>query len=94
VSDDSVTPVMRPPMRPPGRDRKLLALLDAARELAEIAGSAPHFRRNALDGLEAAALAWTSEVCPICGRRGDHEWEELTINERLAHEAEAAVQGT
>jgi len=72
------------------RDEKLLALLDAAREFAEVASTAPHFRRNALDGLEAAAIDWASEECPTCGRRGDHEWEELTDHERAAHEAESA----
>ena len=75
------------------RDRKLIALLDAARELADAAGAGPQFHANALDALEEAALAWTAEECPICGRRGDHEWDELTGTERIAHEAEAASQG-
>jgi hypothetical protein len=81
---------MSPPQK---RDPKLLALLDAARELADVAGAGPQFRSNAVDGLVAAALAWTAEECSICGRRGDHEWEELTSTERVAHEAEAAAQG-
>jgi len=71
------------------RDKKLLALLDAARELAEVSSTAPHFRRNAIDGLEIAAIDWACQECPICGRRGDHEWEELTDHERAAHEAES-----
>lgn len=75
------------------RDKKLLALLDAARALADVVSSGPAFRSNARDELEAAALAWTAEECPICGRCGDHEWEELTGGERVAHEAEAASQG-
>lgn len=72
------------------RDKKLLALLDAARELAEVASTAPHFRWNALDGLETAAIDWASQECPTCGRRGDHEWEELTGHERAAHESEGS----
>lgn len=72
------------------RDAKLLALLDAARQLAEVASAAPHFRRNALDELEAAAIDWACQECAICGRRGDHEWEELTDHERAAHEAEGS----
>lgn len=76
------------------RDPKLVALLDASRELVE-AGSAPaHLRSCALDQLVTAALAWASEECAICGRRGDHEWDELTDRERLAHYAEGRVQGT
>ena len=78
---------------PPGRDRKLITLLDAARDLAEAVGAGPQFHSNALDALEEAALAWTAEECRICGRRGDHEWEELTGTERAAHEAEATNQG-
>ncbi len=76
------------------KDPKLLALLDAARELAENGGLGPAFRTNALDALEAAAVAWAADECPICGRRGGHEWEELTTEQRLAHEAESASQGT
>jgi hypothetical protein len=90
MGDDDVTAVVPPPKR----DRKLLALLDAARELADVVGLPPHFHANALDSLEAAALTWAAEECPICGRRGDHEWEELTATQRVAHEAEAARQGT
>lgn len=75
-----------------GRDKKLITLLDAARELAEVVGS-KHYP-VVLDGLAEAAIAWAAEECSICGRRGDHEWDELTSNERLAHEAEAAAQGT
>ena len=67
----------------PRRDPKLLALLDAARVLAD---SGPQFRAHALDLLEEAALAWAVDECPSCGRRGDHEWEELTHAERIAHE--------
>jgi hypothetical protein len=81
------------PSRSQQRDKKLLALLDAARDLADVAGAGPQFRSNALDALVTAALAWTVEECPICGRRGDHEWEELTDTERVAHEAVAASQG-
>lgn len=80
-------------MTAPPRDRKLLALLDAARELADATGSGPQFQSNALDALEEAALAWTAEECRICGRRGDHEWDEMTGTERAAHEVEAAAQG-
>jgi hypothetical protein len=87
-SDDDKTPVLD--FRP--RDRKLIALLDAARELVEIGSSGSH-HALALEGLEEAAIAWAAEECPICGRRGDHEWEELTTNQRLAHEAEASRQG-
>jgi hypothetical protein len=90
MGDDDVTAVVPPPKR----DRKLLALLDAARELAEAADAPPNMRGSALDALETAALTWAAEECPICGRRGDHEWEELTGTERLAHEVEAARQGT
>jgi hypothetical protein len=87
--DDEKTPV-RPQLK---RDKKLLGLLDAARELADVVGAGAQFRANALTALEEAALAWTAEACAICGRRGDHEWEELTDRERVAHEAEAARQG-
>jgi hypothetical protein len=89
VPDDDMTPVIS--LAP--RDRKLIALLDAARELAESVGTGPHFHANALDALEAAALTWAEERCSICGRRGDHEWEELTFTERAAHEAEATARG-
>jgi hypothetical protein len=89
MNDDERTLVMRVQKR----DRRLLALLDAARELADAAGSGPQFHGNALDALEEAVLAWAAEECPICGRRGDHEWEELLDRERVAHEAEAASQG-
>lgn len=89
MSDDDETPVL--PL--PKRDQKLLALLDAARDLVDAAGAAPHFYGRALDALEAAAIAWGADECPICGRRGDHEWEELTHHERLAHEVEASAQG-
>lgn len=75
------------------RDPKLVALLDAARELAEVADSPPHFRSNALDHLVTVALAWAAEECSTCGRRGDHEWDELTDRERLAHYAEGMAQG-
>jgi hypothetical protein len=75
------------------RDKKLLALLDAARDLAEVADAPPRFLANAIDELEAAALAWAAEECPTCRRRGDHEWEELTSNERLVHEAVAITSG-
>lgn len=37
--------------------------------------------------LRQIALAWAGPECPICGRRGDHEWAELTRPQRLAHEA-------
>ena len=89
MNDDDETPFLLPAKRDP----KLIALLDAARELADVADAGPHFRANALDALVDAVLGWTADECPICGRRGDHEWEELTRNERLAHEAEAASQG-
>jgi hypothetical protein len=75
------------------RDPKLLALLDAARELAEVSDAEPRFRAHALDALKVAALTWAADTCPICGRRGDCEWDELTHSERLAHEAEGAAQG-
>lgn len=75
------------------RDEKLLMLLDAARELAELHAAESRLRAVALETLEAAALAWGATECPICGRRGDHEWKELTYSERLSHEAEAARQG-
>ncbi len=75
------------------RDLKLLALLDAARELREIGNDGSRFHAHALDALEAAALAWTVEECSICGRRGDHVWEELTHVQRISHEAEATAQG-
>jgi hypothetical protein len=79
------------------RDPKLLKLLDAARQLVEVSDSVSRFHGHhvlALDALEAAARAWTAAECPICGRRGDHEWDELTIAEHSAHMAEAAAQGT
>jgi hypothetical protein len=79
------------------RDPKLLKLLDAARQLVEVSDSVPRFHVHhvhALDALEAAARVWMVDECPICGRRGDHEWDELTITERAAHMAEAAAQGT
>jgi hypothetical protein len=79
------------------RDSKLLKLLDAARQLVEVSDSVPRFHVHhvhALDALEAAARAWTADECSICGRRGDHEWDELTITERAAHMAEADAQGT
>lgn len=78
----------------PPRDRRLLSLLDAARELAEAADAPSNLRGRSLDELETAALVWAAEECPTCGRRGDHEWAELTVSERVAHEAEAAAQGT
>jgi len=79
---------------PPRRDRRLVALLDAARELVDTAGTGPQFRVHARDALEVAALAWAAEECPICGRRGDHEWKELTRDEKLAHSAEDAARDT
>jgi hypothetical protein len=88
-SDDDKTPVLD--FRP--RDRKLIALLDAAREVAEDRASGSRFRFLMIEGLEEAAIAWAAEECPICGRRGDHEWSELTTNQRIAHEAEASRQG-
>lgn len=78
---------------PVQRDRKLRVLLDAARELAAVTGLGPQLERIALEALGTAALAWTVDECPICGRRGDHEWEELTYDERISHVAEAAAQG-
>ena len=91
MSDDDVTPVIHPLER---RNAKLLAILDAAREVAELTASGSRLRAIAVQDLLDAAIAWGTVECPICGRRGDHEWEELTRDQRLAHEAEAAVQGT
>jgi len=90
--------LMKPLKRDPSvkRDPKLLELLDAARELVEVSDSVPRFHVHhvhALDALEAAARAWMVDECSICGRRGDHEWDELTITERAAHMAEADAQG-
>jgi hypothetical protein len=34
-----------------------------------------------------AAIAWADDACAICGRRGDHEGDELTDARRAAHEA-------
>lgn len=75
------------------RDRKLITLLDAARELVEASSFGPRLREHALDALRAAAVDWAADECPACGRRGDHAWDELTDTQRLAHEAEAAAQG-
>jgi hypothetical protein len=86
VKDDDVTPVIHPPER---RDEKLLAILDAAREVAELTASGSRLRAIAVQDLLDAAIAWGSAQCPICGRRGDHEWEELSSNQRLAHETSA-----
>lgn len=72
------------------RDPKLRVLLDAVRELVEVSDSG---RAHALDALEAAARAWAADECSICGRRGDHEWNELTGAQRVAHQAEDASQG-
>jgi hypothetical protein len=88
-TDDDKTPVARMGRR----DAKLLALLDAAREMYELRVARAHLHAAGLEALEAAALAWAATECPICGRRGDHEWEELASSEQLAHEAEAARQG-
>ena len=62
------------------RDRKLIALLDAARKLIEVSnlevsGSDPRFCAPALDTL-AAARAWAAD--------------ELTRAQRVAHEVEAS----
>jgi hypothetical protein len=89
ITDDDKTPVTLVVRR----DGKLLALLDAAREMFELRAVRAHLHAAGLEALEAAALAWAATECPICGRRGDHEWEELTPNERLSHEAEAMRQG-
>jgi len=75
------------------RDDKLLALLDAAREMFELRAARAHLHAAGLEALETAALAWAATECPICGRLGDHEWEELTPDERLSHEVEATRQG-
>lgn len=91
MHDDDVTPVIHPPEK---RDAKLLAILDAAREVAELTESGSRLRAIAVQDLLDAAIAWGGTCCSICGRRGDHEWEELTSDQRLAHEAEAAAQGT
>jgi hypothetical protein len=90
VTDDDVTPVMHLPER---RSKKLLTLLDAAREVAELTASGSRLRAIAVQDLLDAAITWGAEECPICGRRGDHEWEELTSNQRVAHEAEADARG-
>jgi len=76
------------------RDPKLLELLDAARALIEVPDPGSRFHAHALATLEAAARAWTSDECPICGRRGDHEWDELTVDQYTAHRVEADAQGT
>jgi hypothetical protein len=89
MNDDN-TPVMKSMKREP----KLLALLDAARELADAAGAGPQPHGSALATLEETALAWAAEECSTCGRRGDHEWDELTARERVAHETAAVAQGT
>ena len=89
IDDDDATPVL--PL--PRRDPRLLALLDAARDLAVAADLGAPFRGVALDALERAVLAWGAEKCATCGRRGDHEWEELTHAQRVAHEAEATRRG-
>lgn len=81
-----MTPVIHPPER---RDEKLLAILDAAREVAELTASGSRLRAIAVQDLLDAAIAWGAAECPTCGRRGDHEWEELTPNQQLAHEASA-----
>ena len=86
--DDDATPVTRDQ----ARDPRLLTLLDAARALASLEDT-DAYRSRAVQALSQAATAWSSDPCSICGRRGDHEWEELTTAERIAHEAEASRQG-
>jgi len=77
----------------PKRDPKLLALLNAARSLCHWASfNSPSMVADARADLEKVALAWGSRQCDVCGRRGDHEWEELREEQRAAHEAEMTAQ--
>lgn len=68
------------------RDPKLIALLDAVRDWTSTSAEpGTPYAEHTLRYLREAAILWAADECPECGRRGDHEWDELTDAEELAH---------